>query len=133
MQRQDYNWQRFWCPTTGNLSLDYSGFLYDPESEYGNSYNPDLVKFEAISDVPCLILLGEAGIGKTTAIKQEYKKVEAKLQQSQDNYLWFSLGDYDSDNNLCNAIFRNEIFNNWLGKTHKLYQLSKVTGDLVKM
>jgi predicted NACHT family NTPase len=121
MQRQDYNWQRFWCPTTGNLNLDYSGFLYDPESKYGNAYNPDLVKFDAISDVPCLILLGEAGIGKTIATKQEYEKVEAKLQRLQDDCLWFSLGDYGSDDSLCNAIFRDERFKAWLNGTYKLH------------
>ncbi len=73
MQKQNYNWQRFWCPTTGNLRLDYSGFLEDPEGKYGSLLNPDVVTFDAISNIPCAILLGEAGIGKTTAIKQEYQ------------------------------------------------------------
>lgn len=113
--------QRFWCSTTGNLNFDFSGFLYNPESEYGNSYNPDVVKFDAISDIPCLVLLGEAGIGKTTATKQEYKKVERQLQQSEDDCLWFSLGDYGSDDSLCNAIFRNERFKAWLNGTYKLH------------
>lgn len=121
MIRQSFDWQRFWCPTTDNSNLDHSGFLYDPDSEYGNFYNPHVVKFDAISDVPCLILLGEAGIGKTIATKQEYEKVEAKLQRSQDDCLWFSLGDYDSDNSLCNAIFRNDRFKNWVDGTHKLH------------
>jgi predicted NACHT family NTPase len=121
MIRQGFGWQRFWCITTGNLTLDYSGFLYDPESEYGNSYNPDLVKFDAISDIPCLILLGEAGIGKTIATKQEYKRLEHQLQRSQDECLWFSLGSYGSDDSLCNAIFRNEQFKAWLNGTYKLH------------
>ncbi|MEM7759294.1 MAG: hypothetical protein AAF298_14390 [Cyanobacteria bacterium P01_A01_bin.40] len=121
MQTLAYDWQRYWYPETGNLKLDFSGFLCDPESKYGNIYNPDLVKFDAISDIPCLILLGEAGIGKTTAIKQEYEKVKNRIQRSQDDCLWFSLGDYDSDNNLCNAIFKNERFKNWLDGTHKLH------------
>jgi predicted NACHT family NTPase len=121
MIRQGFGWQRFWCPTTGNLTLDYSGFLYDPESEYGNSYNPDLVKFDVISDIPCLILLGEAGIGKTIATKQEYKRLEHQLQHSEDECLWFSLGDYGSDDSLCNAIFRNEQFKAWLNGTYKLH------------
>ncbi len=119
--RQGFNWQRFWCPTTGNLNLDYSGFIYDPGSKYGNYNNPDLVKFDEISDIPCLILLGEAGIGKTTAIEQEYEKVEAKLQGAQDDCLWFSLGDYDSDNSLRNAIFKNDKLKNWLNGTYKLH------------
>lgn len=121
MIRQGFDWQRFWCPTTGNLNFDFSGFLYDPESKYGNSYNPDVVKFDAISNIPCSILLGEAGIGKTTATKHESKRVEHQLQQSEDDCLWFSLGDYGSDDSLCNAIFRNERFKAWLNGTHKLH------------
>ena len=70
MIRQDFDWQRFLCPTKGSFNLDYSGFLYDPKSKYGNFYNSDLVKFDEISDTLCLMLLGEAGIGKTTAIRE---------------------------------------------------------------
>ena len=121
MQRQDYNWQRFWCPTTGNLRLDTSGFLYDPESEYGKSYNPDLVKFDGISNIPCLILLGEAGIGKTTAIEQEYNKVKQKIEQSNDKCLRFNLIGYDSNSDLRENIFKNETLQTWLNGTHKLY------------
>ncbi|ELS02449.1 hypothetical protein Xen7305DRAFT_00021630 [Xenococcus sp. PCC 7305] len=116
-----YNWTRFWCPTTGNLRLDSSGFLYDPESEYSKYYQSDLVGFDDISKIPCLILLGEAGIGKTTATEQEYEKIETKLQRSQDDCLWFRLGDYDSDNKLCNKIFENERFKDWLDGNHQLY------------
>ena len=120
MTRQDFDWQRFWCPTTGNLNFDFSGFLYNPELKYGSSYNPDIVKFDAISDIPCLVLLGEAGIGKTTATKQEYKRVEHQLQQSEDDCLWFSLGDYDKSE-ISQAIFGNEKFTAWLNGTHKLH------------
>jgi len=80
MQKQNYNWQRFWCSTTGNLKLDYSGFLQDPEAEYGSFLNPDVINFDAISNIPCLILLGEAGIGKTTVIEQEYQKNDKILK-----------------------------------------------------
>ena len=121
MIRQGFDWQRFWCPTTGNFNLDYSGFLYDPESEYGNSYNPDLVKFDDISNIPCLILLGEAGIGKTTTSKQEYNRIEHQLQQSDHGCLWFRLGDYGSSSEISQEIFGDEKLTDWLNGTHKLH------------
>ena len=116
-----YKWERFWCPTTGNIRLDYGGFLDDPETEYGRLTNPDVVSFSTISHIPCLILLGEPGIGKTTATKEAYQQVCDQVSESEDTCLWFNLGDYDSDKNLCDAIFRNEIFTTWLHGNYKLY------------
>jgi predicted NACHT family NTPase len=121
MPSQEYNWKRFWCPTTGSLNFDYSPFLYNPESEHGHLINPDVVSFEKISNIPCLILLGEAGIGKTTAIEQEYKKLKHQLELSEDDCSWFRLGDYDSEDNLCNEIFSSEQFKTWLNGSHKLH------------
>lgn len=121
MPKLTYNWKRFWCPNTGQIIYDDRGFLNDPESEYGRLTNPDVVPFSAISDIPCLVLLGEAGIGKTTAIEQEYQQLKTCLSQTDDICLWFRLGDYSSDEALCNHIFRNNHFQAWIDGTHKLY------------
>lgn len=116
-----YKWKRFWCLTTGNIKLDYAGFLEDPELKYGRFTNSDVVPFSAISYIPCLVLLGEPGIGKTTAVKEAYEQVRDQVPKSEDTCLWFSLGDYDLDKDLCDAIFRNETFTSWLHGTHKLH------------
>jgi len=68
MSGKRYNWKRFWYPMTGNIDLSDRGYLYDPDSEYGHIFNPEVVPFESIETVPCLVLLGEPGIGKTPAI-----------------------------------------------------------------
>lgn len=112
-----YKFKRFWCPIAGNIRLDFGGFLDDAESEYGHLTNPDVVSFNAISHICCLILLGEPGIGKTTAIQEAYNQV----RESENTCLWFNLGDYDSDKDLCDAIFRNKTFTAWLHGNHKLY------------
>ncbi|MHC5917531.1 MAG: NACHT domain-containing protein [Nostoc sp.] len=116
-----YNWKRFWCPNTGNIKLDYGGFLEDPELEHGHITNPDVVPFSAISHIPCLVLLGEPGIGKTTAAEQAYKQVQEQVRESKDDCLWFNLGDFDSNQDLSNRIFQNEIFIKWINGTHKLH------------
>jgi predicted NACHT family NTPase len=74
-----------------------------------------------ISDFPCLVLLGEPGIGKTTTLKQEYENLKNRVKDSENTFLWKSLGDYDSDSNLCTAIFDNPIFQDWLQGNHRLY------------
>ncbi|MGJ5675268.1 MAG: CHAT domain-containing protein [Nostochopsis sp.] len=121
MPSQDYKWKRFWCPRTGSINLGDGGYLVDPESEWGHLYNPDLVAFDTISEKPCLVLLGEAGMGKTTAAEQAYRQIHQRLSGSEDVCLWFRLGDYDSDKGLCDAIFCDETFQTWRRGTHKLH------------
>ncbi|QSV71741.1 MAG: hypothetical protein HEQ20_14545 [Aphanizomenon flos-aquae KM1D3_PB] len=114
-----YNWKRFWCINTGNIRLDYGGFLEDPESEYG--HNPDVVPFNSISHIPCLVLLGEPGIGKTTAINQAFSELKTELETSEDDCLFFNLGDFDSNQDLLNGIFQSDKFIKWLNGNYKLH------------
>ena len=59
MSSQSYNFKRFWYPRTSKIDLSDDGYLYDPESKYGYIYSPDVVPFEYIMSIPCLVLLGE--------------------------------------------------------------------------
>jgi len=115
-----YNWKRFWCLITGNLQFDYWGFLADPE-DYGYLTHPHVVSFHEISHIPCLVLLGEAGIGKTTAAKQEYDNLKKQAGDSDDECLWFELGEYETDTRLCQEIFENQTVKTWSKGSHKLY------------
>ncbi|WP_177176088.1 hypothetical protein, partial [Trichormus sp. NMC-1] len=53
----------------------------DPEAEWGRFYNPHLVTFEAISDFPCLALLGEPGIGKSRVLETSISKIQQQGSQ----------------------------------------------------
>jgi len=116
MSNQPYDWKRFWCPRTGTFRWDYDGYLADPESEYGRYTNPDVVPFESIAEIPCLVLLGEPGIGKSTAIKQAFEQVATR-----EVSLKFDLGEYQSDIGLCSEVFKNDTFQEWLKGTHRLH------------
>jgi len=111
MPQQTYNWKRFWCPRTRRTSLYYeSGYLYSPDAEYGKHFNPDVIPFAEISSIPCLVLLGEAGMGKSTTVEQAYNEIK----NTGTKCLWFPLGDYGSEPELCQAIFRGAILQDWL-------------------
>jgi hypothetical protein len=63
----EYPWKRFWSLRSSRLVLEPSGFLVDPDGTYGKVLNPEVKHFSEIDATPCLVLLGEPGIGKSTA------------------------------------------------------------------
>ena len=117
MPQQTYNWKRFWCPRTGRISLFDYGYLYSPDAEYGKQLNPDVIPFAEMDSIPCLVLLGEAGMGKSTTVEQAYKEIK----NTGAKCLWFPLGDYGSETELCQAIFRGAILQDWLQGDEHLY------------
>lgn len=111
-----YDWKRFWYPKGGTCRLDFAGYLDDPESSSAYITNPEVVPFEAIAETPCLVFLGEPGIGKSTAIDQAF---EQSIRQGKPA-LKFELRGYDSSAELCNEIFGHPKFQAWLNGVHQL-------------
>lgn len=116
-----YNWKRFWCLRTGSFSLADGGYLVDPDSEYGRFYNSDAVPFEAILETPCLVLLGEPGIGKSTTMNSQEKYIEDQVTKTGGATLWVNLNAFQSDVMLHKEIFENPTFMSWLNGDHVLH------------
>jgi predicted NACHT family NTPase len=118
MAEQVYDWKRFWCPRSSQINLGDHGYLTDPESEWGKHYNPELVGLEAISDVPCLVLLGEPGIGKSKTIEKEHKRISDAYGEMP---LVLNLHAYGSEDRLVRELFENQQFRNWVQGDHRLH------------
>lgn len=116
-----YDWLRFWCPREGTYSLSDGGFLFDPDSELGSTLNPDARKFEEIAATPCLVLLGEPGIGKSHEIIQAEASAEAAARVPGDMVLRKDLRAYQTDLRLCAEVFESEEFRRWGAGTHRLH------------
>ncbi len=101
--------------------LAHDGFLLDPGVLQGTSYSKILVPFESLAPYPVLALLGEPGIGKTTAIKAAYAAVVKQTQGNADQALWRDLRAYGSDTEFLNDVFRHEIVQAWKAGTHHLH------------
>ena len=114
MSNQIYSWKRFWCPRTGRISLSDGGYLYDSDSKLGQLHNPDVVPFESITDIPCLGLLGEPGIGKTQTIQTERKSIGTKIEKEGDQILWLDPRSYGSEDRLIHKLFESEKFVSWV-------------------
>ncbi|HAX76397.1 MAG TPA: hypothetical protein DCY88_11290 [Cyanobacteria bacterium UBA11372] len=117
MSEQAYSWKRFWCPRSGSINLADGGYLGDPSSEWGQYYNPDLVSLEAIANIPCLVLLGEPGIGKSQEMENLKKYTEETIEQA-DKILELNLRSCTS---LIDDLFKDETFLAWIDSTNNLY------------
>lgn len=105
MTERIYRWKRYWCPPEGTINLSDGGYLVDPETETGKIYNPHLVSFDKIAATPCLILLGEPGIGKSITLKSVF--------HDSNKTLFRDLGGYGSDSVFINDVFKNNRIKSW--------------------
>ncbi len=75
--QDNYPWTRFWCPQGGHMAMDGEGYLLDPTRHPERYQLTDVVPFDRIAEKPCLLLLGEPGMGKSSAIKQLAKTTQS--------------------------------------------------------
>src|SRR5258708_13773321 len=105
---KDYGWKRFWCPREGSYSLADNGFLVDPEGKYGEEFNPDLVTFDQLHEIPCLALLGEPGIGKSRTMHSNASAAKAVAHGGKSIHL--DLRQFGSEDRLLRSLFKSDVF-----------------------
>ena len=108
----DFDWKRFWCPRDKGYELSDRGFLSDPEGEWGKYSNPDLVTFEHLAELPCAVMLGEPGIGKSWTLRHESAGVERSLTTGAKS-MSCDLRSFSTDGRLMAKLFDSEIFESW--------------------
>lgn len=116
-----YPWKRFWYPRAGQISLADAGFLVDPESEYARYHSQDVRSFDAIAPSSCMVLLGEPGIGKSTALKAEFEATKASAEAVGDMAMSFDLRDYSSEERLERKVFKCDAVRSWLRGKNTLH------------
>lgn len=109
MHKVKYNWKRYWCPREGHLNLTDNGYLLDPEGKYSNFCGNEVRRYEDIATMPCLILLGEPGIGKTTAMDQV-----AAEEERQQSIARIDLGAYSSEDRLIHDLREDKTIRSWI-------------------
>src|SRR6185503_10822236 len=110
-----YNWKRYWVPRDGGFSFDSDGFLLPPAKDTDGFvwWKTDVTGFEELLAKPCLVLLGEPGIGKSFAIQDAESRARAKSQGSHASCLRRDLGGYNSDALLVDDRFGSPEFRRW--------------------
>ena len=97
------------------------GYLQDPEAEYGELTNPYAVPFGSIDSLPCLVLLGEPGIGKSRAIRDALISIQAGVDTSGGRVAFEDLNEYGSEDRLVREVLEGQEFVEWRGGSGKLH------------
>ena len=114
MQRKIYNWKRYWCLRDGGFHIDANGFLLR-----GEYLNKDTIEFESIAELPCLVLLGEPGIGKSRALEDAVAFVSQSFQN--DKCFRLDLRSFGNEARLYDALFRGGEIEEWLKGNYRLH------------
>ncbi len=119
--RRRYEWRRFWVAREGKFNFDSGGFLEDPEGRYGELANPEARSFEQIASYPCLVLLGEPGIGKTNELRKARSQTEHALAAvTGPALLPVNLNEYGDESRLIREVFEDPDFQRWHQGEHEL-------------
>ncbi|MGD1085408.1 MAG: hypothetical protein ABSA47_11760, partial [Verrucomicrobiota bacterium] len=108
----DFNWQRLWVVRGGRVSLADGGFPYLSSVPWDAS-RPEVVPYESIASIPCLVLLGEPGMGKSHAIRAAAKAAQASMYATKAKALFLDLKSYGSEERLKSELFGSPEFRGW--------------------
>ena len=107
--RVTYAWTRFWAPL-GSVAINLDGFLTDPEDELGARLNPNARSWSALAEQPCLVLLGEPGMGKSTEVE---RAACARVEAGRAKHVDLSL--YPNEERLLRDVFDDGAVARWIG------------------
>src|SRR5437667_1276158 len=120
---ESYPWKRFWWPWEKSISFADDGFVFDPESKYGILINPALITLETVTASPCVILLGEPGLGKSDALREHQAKLASHSDVPTPQVMFIDLKDFGSDAALSRDVFDSEAMQSWKRGNSHLYLL----------
>jgi hypothetical protein len=111
-------WRRFWVPLGGSISCgsDGQGFLDDPENDFGRHINPAVCELDALVERSPLVLCGEPGIGKTTALRNLREKIESIHEKA----LWIDLRSIPDPGTFVRRTSETKLWQEWQTGEHRL-------------
>ncbi len=96
-----YPWRRYWSRWDRNPSAPTSGFLHEIGGSAGWFNTSEYQTLGDLASVPCLVLVGEPGIGKSDAISQELNR----LRDERCRAFIYDLKEYSTADEIGDAIF----------------------------
>jgi hypothetical protein len=126
-----YQWTRFWVPLGGVIDLSDGGFLHDPTGWLAGPQSP--VTLAALQH-RSLALLGEPGIGKSSALKEEVDRVASFPPNSKLTSIYVDLRAFSNETLLYQRVFESEKFTAWKnGSSHLFLHLDSLDEALLRI
>jgi len=105
----EFDWERFWCRPSDAIALTDDGYLVAPGADPQLSRNPHARTLASLADMPCLALIGELGLGKST----ELRRLMGAPTAGNEALLHVPLGDYREEEQAHREIFDDWRFRAW--------------------
>ncbi len=105
-------WRRYWAKR-GTQPFAHGGFLLDPEDGAYFRSDRELATLPDLASIPCLVLLGEPGIGKTSCVEVEMELIAKEAAERGEEVLEFDLWEFGSEDRLVSEVFENDGFRRW--------------------
>jgi len=108
-----YDWERFWVNSRARSQISADDFFGDPRAEpTWLRPNVDAVNLNEASSAPCLILLGEPGLGKSQAVKDAVRNLGASPDRPL--HLSVDLGVYSDPASIRARLIEGEQWEKWV-------------------
>jgi hypothetical protein len=109
---QHYEWDRFWIASDSRLAVGTDVFLPDPLAEDLWQRSPiEARRLSELDEVPCLVLLGEPGLGKSEAVRDVVREAERAPEHPLLQRL--DLGAYPDAGALGAKLIEGEKWRGW--------------------
>jgi len=114
-----YQWKRYWVKKGEHPAIE-DGLFVDPSAGI-RWLGPDSNGYSLrdLNDVPCLILLGDVGMGKSTTVEKVAQEIKAALAGQQHAVLYQDLKRL-SETQIERCIFQSPEIHAWVRGEHKL-------------
>jgi len=123
IQKPIIPWKRFWCRFGDAIHIgdehQGQGFLTDPDRDFTRFYNPHLFTFEDLVREKCLILCGDPGTGKSTALLQAMPFLENALGRDA-KLIWLEFRDVPNESVFARRTFESDSWKQWKNSSGKL-------------
>lgn len=118
MSTNDFYIPRFWCPKGGQFKLDAEGYLRDSTVLANMSTSPDILPDYKIAGDPCLVMLGDPGMGKSLSMKHMAQESRTKI--SPERILDIDLRSFSDQAFLYRNVFESHQWLTWVNETYIL-------------
>ena len=121
--KQKYDWQRRWYAR--NITTPFDVASTNTADRFLATWQLQTFRqgilFNDIKYVPCLILLGEPGQGKSFFVRSEFEKITIELNSTPNEAMLFDLQGSNSPQYIYDRVFSdNPIYLKWKSGTHHL-------------